>query len=751
MAQDSFTDKPTSSAPFPAFVNEAHSVAWMDEGLLRTEDARLLRGEGGFVANRVAPGTVHAVFVRSPHAHARITEIQADDARCSPGVLTVLTPVDFAGLRQPPVNPLLPGMQSPSADLLPQDRVLAVGAPVVLVVAETLQQAQTAADLVWVDYQDLPHATDFDATATALYASMPSNLAIDARVQVGQVPAGAPSAQASVELPRVAASPLEPRAALMQWHGETQTLQACLSTQTPSRAREDLAAALALQPAQVRVIATDVGGAFGAKASVFAEDLMLAAAACRAELNGRPVRWLATRGEDLLAGTHGRASRLQGRLWLDTQGRFTGLDAHLQFALGHWLPFSAAAPIRNASRILPGPYAVEALQVHAQAHLSHAAAVGIYRGAGRPEACILMERLVDAAARAQGLDPLDLRLLNAWRAQDLPRALPSGEWLDRCDLPALLERAAVLFNYRERRQQQAQERQQQTEPHASPAPLRGLGMALYVEPCGQGGESARLTALPDGRFLLATGSSAQGQGRETAYALIAAQALGCLPVDVTVVHGDTAHCPPGVGALASRSTAIGGSAILAAAEQLHAQLAGGAALPCSVELFHHVSHEAWASGCLMVEMLIDRDTGQPRITELVWVDDAGVLVHPDLVHGQLVGGLAQGLGQALMERIVYDDNGQLITGSLMDYALPRAEDMPQLTLESLATRSAANALGAKGVGEAGCIGLPAALLNAAHDALAQLTPPGQPPRESAASLAFPLTAPQLWHAMQAPA
>ncbi|WP_144007032.1 xanthine dehydrogenase family protein molybdopterin-binding subunit, partial [Pelomonas sp. KK5] len=520
--------------------------------------------------------------------------------------------------------------------------------------------------------------------------------------------------------------PLEPRAALFQWHGERRLMRAWLSTQTPSRAREDIAAALELMPEQVHVVATDVGGAFGGKASVFIEDLMLALAARRPDLQGRPLRWLATRGEDLLSGTHGRASRLQGRLWLDDQGGIAALDAGLQFALGHWLPFSAAAPLRNTCRILPGPYRVGALQVKAEGRLSHAAPVGIYRGAGRPEACILMERLVDEAARSRGLDPLDLRLATAWTGAELPRTLASGAWLDRCDPRALLERAAVLFDYRARRRQQA--------------PLTGLGIALYVEPCGQGGESVRLSALADGRFELATGATAQGQGRETAYARIAAEALGCPDDWITVVHGDTARCPAGIGALASRSTAIGGSAILAAARQLQRKLHEGQVLPCSVELFHETANEAWASGCVMLEMSIDRDTGEPRIGEIVWVDDAGVIVHPELVHGQLVGGLAQGLGQALMEQLVYDDNGQLVTGSLMDYALPRASDMPvQIAIESLPVRSAANELGAKGVGEAGCIGLPAALLNAAHDALAPL---------GVRELDFPLTPARLWRAMQ---
>ncbi len=727
----------------------------------RVEDQRLLRGQGGFVANQAHAQALHAVFVRSQHAHARITGLQLDAARALPGVRAVLGPKDFTGLLQPRVNLLMPGMHLPRAELVPVDRVLAVGAPVVLVLADSLSQAQAAADAVWIDCAELPAVADFDLDAASIYAAVPGNLALHTGSQHGQLPTTAATAQVQIELPRVAASPLEPRAALMQWDAPAQQLTAWLSTQTPSRAREELAQALGLRDEQVRVLATDVGGAFGGKASLFAEDLMLAHAAYHLnDVTGgepakplrRPLRWLATRGEDLVAGTHGRASRLRGGLWMDAQGGVQALAADLQFALGHWLTFSAAAPIRNASRILPGPYQVPAFEVHAEGRLSNAAAVGIYRGAGRPEACILMERLMDEAAHRLGLDPLAVRLANVWPAHALPRVLPQGEWLDRCDLAGLLECAALRFDYPARRARQLAAREvaarqpaltsaQTHGTHAAPGgqPLIGLGMALYIEPCGQGAESVRLTALADGRYALATGATAQGQGRETAFALIAGQALSCAPELIEVRHGDTALCPPGIGALASRSTAIGGSAVLAAVAQLQAELAAGAALPCTVEVNHQPEHEAWASGCVMLELHIDRATGQPCIVDVVWIDDAGVVVSPDLVRGQLIGGLAQGIGQAMMERVVYDAAGQLQTGSLMDYAMPRADDMPPVHIESLPTRSAANRLGAKGVGEAGCIGLPAALLNAACDALRPL---GQ------VQLDFPLTAARLWQAMR---
>ena len=273
----------------------------------------------------------------------------------------------------------------------------------------------------------------------------------------------------------------------------------------------------------------------------------------------------------------------------------------------------------------------------------------------------------------------------------------------------------------------------------------GIGLAMYVEPCGQGWESARVSLLPDGRVQVASGSASQGQGHQTSYAAIAAEALGCDISLVSVTEGDTASCPAGIGALASRSMAIGGSAVLQAASTVARRRDAGELLPIVEDTVYTAAAEAWSYGCVIARMAIDPETGQPHIERLVWVDDAGRIISPQLAEGQLLGGLAQGLGQAMLERIVYDDQGQLLTGSLMDYAIPRADEMPLVELESLATttstNTSANLLGAKGVGEAGCIGVPAALLNAAADALSPL---------GEKTLDFPLTAERLWRAMQPP-
>jgi carbon-monoxide dehydrogenase large subunit len=340
-----------------------------------------------------------------------------------------------------------------------------------------------------------------------------------------------------------------------------------------------------------------------------------------------------------------------------------------------------------------------------------------------------METLVEQTARAAGMDPVELRRRNLVPASAMPYTTPTGEVFDSGDYLRALTQACERFDYEGQRQLQAQRRAQ--------GEVVGIGVALYVEPCGTGWESAHVDWHEDGTVTVATGSPAQGQGHGTTYARIAAQALGLAPEAVTVLYGDTALCPPGVGALASRSTAIAGSAIVQACNELKTRHAGGEVLPLSAG-GRFTAAESWSYGCVIARMSVDRDTGRPTIEQIVWADDAGHIVHPELAKGQLVGGLAQGLGQAMFEKLVYDDAGQLITGSLMDYAVPRADDMPAIDIHSFAIPSPNNLLGAKGVGEAGCIGVPAALMNAARDALSPL---GECP------LQFPLTAEQFWRAM----
>ena len=688
----------------------------------RREDGPLVRGSACFGDDVVLPQALHVVFVRSAQAHARILSIDADAARQQPGVVAVISAMDLGSHVMPAINPVLAPLAPYEFAVLPRDTVHYVGQPVVAVIAKSALQARQAAARVVLKLQPQPPTVDWQRDASPL-----------ARVnfQKGSCPTAPPTAQSDLYLPRVAAAALEPRHCAVKWNTSNQSISVWIGSQTPSRAQADIAALLGLSTDRVHIMTPDVGGAFGSRASVSPEELALALLARHLESLGPSItlRWRSTRSEDFVAGPHGRGSRLQGALWADPQGRVLGLRAELHFTLGAWLPYSSVVPLRNAARILPGPYAIQQVNIQGVATRSHAAPVGIYRGAGRPEAAILMETLIEQSARHLGIDPMECRKANLIRPDAMPYVTATDEQLDSGDYVALLDRACERFNYSAERLHQKQRRQQ--------GQWVGIGAALYVEPCGKGWESARVDWLEDGRVCVASGTPAQGQGHATTYAQIAARTLGCDPVQVEVIMGDSQRCPQGIGALASRSTAIGGSAILQACNRLLQMRQQGQPLPLSAEEIYS-SQEAWASGCVMVRLCIDAETGAPSLERLVWVDDAGNILQPELAHGQLVGGAAQGIGSALLERLVYDQQGQLLTGSFMDYALPRADQMPPIEIESLCSPSPLNPLGAKGVGEAGCIGVPAAILNAARDAL---SPIGE------FDLQFPLLPEQLWRVL----
>jgi carbon-monoxide dehydrogenase large subunit len=729
--------------------------------LRRVEDDALLTGRGRFVDDLASPGCLHLAFVRSPHPHARIVAVRTEGAHASAGVRAIYTGEDVAALGTLAVNPLLPDVKIPPRPILARTRVTAVGEAIVAVVAENRLAALDAADLIEVDYEDLP---------------LEANEAFTHRWQSDNVTAAFAAADIVVEQriaqPRVAAVALEPRSTLASWDPVAGELTVWASSQTPHRVRSDLARILALDPERVHAISADVGGAFGSKASIYPEDVVVAYAARQL---GRPVKWVATRGEDLLAATHGRGGALAGELALRADGTVLALRARLEFPLGSWLPFSAVVPAWNAGRILPGPYRIGAVDVAIRGVVDNSVSVGIYRGAGRPEAAYLMERLMDEAARRLGIDPVEIRQRNLLPSGALPHRTPTGQTLDSGDYPQALVRVAALADYRALRAEQQRRR--------AAGECVGVGVAVYVEPCGQGWESARVRIDPDGTVVAQTGTSPQGQGQRTAFAQIVADALGVAPESVCVQQGDTRTCPAGVGALASRSTAIGGSALLQAAREARARFTGtpgsfaapldahpdlaagitvaGTAVAatavagtaatyggepedadapaCEATVVYQAPGEAWSYGACVATAAVDPDTGVARVEHVSWVDDAGVVVNPLLAEGQLFGGLAQGLGQALLERIVYDASGQLLTGSLLDYALPRAADMPAIALETMATPSPANALGARGVGESGSIGAPAAIANAVLDALAPY---------SVTHLDMPFTAERIWRAIR---
>ena len=668
-------------------------------------------------------GCLHLVFARSPVAHAAIRSLNVEKARAMPGIAAVITAADLGGIGPLRVNRTILDLRAPQRPLLAKDDVRYVGEPMAAVVGTSLEATRDAAERIDVDLD--PGEAELD-TASASAEGFRETW------RSGDVEAAFAAAEKIVRLrieqPRVAACPLEARAALAEWDPSTRKLVVRTSSQTPHRVRADLAELLGLEAKCVRAIAGDVGGAFGSKASIYPEDVVVAWAARRL---GRPVKWIATRGEDLLSASHGRGGILEGELALTRAGALIGLRATVTFPLGAWLPYSAGVPAWNAARILPGPYAIRDLEITARGVLTDTAPLGIYRGAGRPEAAMLMERLVEQGARAIGMDPADLRRRNLLTPKAFPYRTATGQTLDSGDYPQLLELALRTAGYpalcRERDARRAR------------GELYGIGLAFYVEPCGQGWESARVRLDADGRAVVASGTSPQGQGQATAFAQIAAEALGIAFEDVQVVQGDSLSAPAGTGALASRSTAIGGSAVLQAAREARRRAEGGEPLPIEVSVSYSAAGEAWSAGCCIAAVAIDAETGALRIERFAWADDAGRIVNPQLVEGQLTGGCAQGIGQALMERIVHDRDGQLLSGSLMDYALPRAGDVPALSLAKLETSATVNLLGAKGVGEAGAIGAPAALLNAAADALSD---------RGLQTPELPLTSEVLWRTLQ---
>jgi len=714
---------------------------------LRREDEPLLRGQGQFVHHFTAPGLLHVIFLRSDKAQGQIQIQGLEQARTLPGVRAILTATELGHCHMPAINPLLPITPAVSEQLkssiLAKDHVTHVGQPIGLIVADSLEDGHQALALIEVTYQEPPqNITDTLNTADSLDepntpvtqieigAAPPTASAQDAAHAISDLnPPRLHHVQTQLKSPRVISAALEPRAVVAHWDDTAKTLEVRMGTQSPSRARSDIAAATGLTEDQVRVISKDVGGAFGAKASVYPEDLAIARAAVQLRAS---LKWTSTRMQEFASAMHGRGSEMTGRLAVNEEGRFTFLGAQLTFDLGAWVAFSGVVPLRNAARILPGPYCLKNLHVQGQAFLSGRAPVNIYRGAGRPEAALLMETLVDAAARKLGMDPVELRHLNLVREEQMPWQTPSGETLDSGNYPKLLEMACEAFGYQEQRSLQASRR--------AAGECVGIGVAFYVEPCGQGWESARVTLHTNGHVSVSSGSPAQGQGHLTSFARIAAQALGCPMEKVTVVVGDTDQCPPGIGTLASRSTAIGGSAIVKACREVLERQKAGHPLPLTAEC-RFESNEAWSAGCVIARVSIDIDTGEPCVEKMTWADDAGNIIDPVLAHGQLIGGAAQGLGQALMEAIHYDSSGQLLTGSFMDYAIPRATDMPEIDVVSQVTPSPNNPLGAKGVGEAGCIGVPAAIMNAVRDALSEVSKPGE------VELSFPLTAEQIWHAL----
>jgi aerobic carbon-monoxide dehydrogenase large subunit len=754
-------------------------VTWVGRPLRRREDAPLLIGRGRFVDDLSAPGVVHLALLRSPHAHAGVARVDARRARKAPSVIAVVTAAELDAIGPLPVNRLFRDMIVPPNPLLAGERVHAQGTPVAAVVAESVAAAWDAVALIDAAYEPMagvatPRAA-LAAGAPRLFGEAPGNRALGQTWRAGD-PDGAFAGAArvvevTVQQNLVAGVPMEPRGALAAWDETTSELTLWTSTQAPFRIRSEVARMLGLDEARVRVIAPDVGGGFGVKGGPYREEPLVAWLARRLR---RPVKWISTRQEDLLTTQHSRGAASTGALALDADGRIRGLRARIEAPLGAYLSFSASTNPRNHARCLPGAYTIRDVDIQVAGALTTTPPVGAYRGAGRPEAAFLIERLVDEAAHALGLDPADIRRRNLIPREAFPYTTATGQVYDSGDYAVALDRALAAADYGGLRRAQAERRRR--------GDLVGIGLSTYVEPAALGWESGVVRMERSGAVTAITGSSPHGQGHETTFAQVVADHLGVEPDVITVRHGDTAGAPQGSGTAGSRSTALGGGALVLAARDVRDKgrrlaasmleaavedvvaVPGGfhvvgaadrtvawrsvadlayrmGALPAGFEpgleatRFFEAPGEVWSSGAFVVAVRVERETGVIVVERIVWVDDAGTIVNPLLADGQLEGSLAQAWGQIVMEAITFDADGHLLTGTLMDYAIPRADEVPVAEILHVHTASPYNPLGAKGLGEAGTIGLPPAVVNAVVDALSPL---------GVRHLDMPLTPARIW-------
>ena len=750
------------------------------QAITRREDDRLLTGQGRFVDDLGEPGDLHLVFVRSPHAHARLGAVEVAEARAAADVVAVFTGADLVADRVDSfaLNPALKNaagdrMSTPLLQPLATDAVRFVGQPVAAVVAASRAAAEAAAAQLFVDYQPLPAVASIEAAladgAPQLWPQAPGNVAaVSAFGDAAACDAAFAQAQHVTRIAvlnqRLSPVTIEPRGARAVFAGGRLTLQA--ASQNPSGMQQSLAKILGLPPEQVRVTVGDVGGGFGMKTLLHAEDVVCAYAARRL---GRPVRWRASRIEEFQAASHGRDQQAEAELALDAQGRILGLRVRIAGnvgAFGH-----APAAIINlmvGPKVITGVYHVPALDLRSQAVITNTNVVGAYRGAGRPEAIFLIERLMDRAAAEMDIDPAELRRRNLVPPSAMPYRTPMGETFDSGNFPHILERALAAADwagFAARRQESAVR-----------GKLRGRAVSTFLEWTGVvHEETVRLQVEADGRVRAFTAMQAMGQGIETSYLQILAETLQIDAGRIEIVQGDS-DVATGIGSMGSRSLYIGGSAMLTASNQAideGKQLAGEAleAPPAdiayqagrfavagtdlgidlaelaarqperriAISTVQKVGGPSWPNGCHVCELEIDPETGRVEIVRYTTVDDVGRVINPLIVAGQVHGGIAQAAGQALFEQVVYDDDGQLLTGSFMDYAMPRADDLPNIdTHTDESSPCQINPLGAKGVGELGTVGATPTIINAVLDALRPL---------GVTDIAMPATPERVWRAI----
>jgi aerobic carbon-monoxide dehydrogenase large subunit len=755
---------------------------FIGQSVVRREDARFLTGQGQYTDDITLPGQTYAVFLRSPHAHARIRSVDDAAAKAAPGVIAIYTGEHFKAVGGLPCGWLINSMdgspmKEPKHPVLADGKVRYVGDRVALIVAQTLEQAKAARDLVNVDYEVLPAVIDI-ATANTAPAAVHDE-APDNRCYLWQIgdkegvdAAFATAAHVSTltfRNNRLVPNAIEPRAANASYNPSGDDYTLYVANQNPHVERLLMCAfVLGIPEHKMRVVAPDVGGGFGSKIFLYGEETALVWASKQLR---RPIKWTAERSEAFLSDAHGRDHLTTAELALDRDGKFTGFRVTTTANLGAYLStFASAVPTILYATLLAGQYTTPKICCTVNAVFTNTAPVDAYRGAGRPEATYTVERIVETAARELGIDPAELRRRNFIRS--FPYASPVGLTYDTGDYDATMDRAvelAEVAGFEARRK-------------ASEAKglKRGIGYSAYIEACGiapssvagalgaRAGlfEAGEVRVHPTGKVTVFTGSHSHGQGHETTFAQVVADKLGIPLEDVDIQHGDTGKILFGMGTYGSRSLAVGGTAIVKALDKViakgkkiaaHLMEAGEGDVTfengvfkiagtdknvpfASVSLTAYVPHNfphdklepglnenafydpsnfTYPAGAYVCEVEVDPATGTVRIDRFTACDDFGNVINPMIVEGQVHGGLAQGLGQALLENCVYDpDSGQLLTGSYMDYAMPRADDMPHFTVETVkGTPCTHNPLGVKGCGEAGAIGSPPALINAICHAL----------------------------------
>ena len=778
------------------------SATGIGAAVRRKEDFRFITGKGQYTDDINRPGQTYIYFVRSPHAHARIKSIDSGAAKGMPGVVAVLTGADLANDK---IGNLICGWAISSKDGSPMKmsahpaianvKACHVGDAVAVVIAETLAQAKDAGEKVVVDYEVLPAVAD-PAKAQAKDAPLIHEVAPHNTIyqwHLGDqkaVEAAIKSAHHVTKLHfinnRLVPNAIEPRAAIADYDSGTDTLTLWNTSQNPHVARLVIAAFVGMAPEhKLRVIAPDVGGGFGSKIFIYPEEVVCLWASRKVN---RPVKWNSDRSEAFLTDAHGRDHVTHAEMAFDAEGKITALRAKTIANLGAYMStFSSSVPTYLYATLLSGQYGIPSIYCEVDAVYTNTVPVDAYRGAGRPEATFVVERLVEVGAREMGIDPADLRKRNFIKS--FPHATPVIMTYDAGDYNASLKKAMDLADVKG-----FGKRKRDSARHGK---LRGMGYSTYIEACGIAPsqavgslgagvglwESAEVRVNPTGSVEILTGSHSHGQGHETTFAQLVSERLGIPIENISIVHGDTDKVQFGMGTYGSRSGAVGMSAIVKALDKVEAKAKKVAAFMLEasegdiefkdgkftvagtdkaaawgdVALNAYIAHKftgaelepglkegafydptnfTFPAGCHICEVEVDPETGNTDVVAWTAVDDFGVVINPMIVEGQVHGGIAQGVGQALYEHTVYDKDGQLVTGSYMDYAMPRADYLPSFKVDTTETKCPSNPLGIKGCGEAGAIAAPAAVINAITDAI------------GSEHVAMPATPATVWAALQ---